>query len=226
MAFKSDTEGAVSIKRSAVTVTEAYVNMCKKTSKGYTLIIGKREIEKMDLIYDYLDDIQGDIFSLDRKELEKKYFEICKHTVNKDIAQKIQQVDLNNYTASLIQKFQQILQHSAIKDLTAIYFEYDIDNNWEGTFFPCPDYISLSEEDDDWAADWIEVVDGPSLPPFSEIYDQYGGFEEDDEAGVTIYLIVRTILAFMASAQFVNTDVPVCIAYHDQDPIIRIKEDE
>ncbi|WP_338754360.1 hypothetical protein [Bacillus sp. FJAT-52991] len=179
----------------------------------------------MDLIYDYLDDIQYDIFSLDSKALEKKYFEICKHTVNKDIAKKIQQVDLNNYIASLTEKFQQTLQHSDIKNIKAIYFEYDIDNKWEGTFFLCPEYISLSEEDDDWASDWIEVIDGSSLPEFSEIYDQYGGFEEDDEAGVTIYLIVRTILAFMASVQFFNTDIPVCIAYHDQDPIIRIKED-
>ncbi|WP_155008755.1 hypothetical protein [Priestia megaterium] len=179
----------------------------------------------MDLIYDYLDDIQTDIFSLEIKEIEKKYFKICKQTANKEIAKKIQQINLDDYINSLKEKIQHILLHSDIQDIQAIYFEYDMDNNWEGAFFLCPEYIPLKEEDDDWASEWTEVIEGPALPEFNEIYSQYDGFEEDSEAGIVIYLIARTILAFITSMGSFNTSLPVCIAYHDQDPIIRIKKD-
>ncbi|MBJ7968333.1 hypothetical protein JDS84_33600, partial [Bacillus cereus] len=69
----------------------------------------------------------------------------------------------------------------------AIYFEYDMDNDWNSTFFICDEYTKLSEEDDDWASDWISEVEGPDLKEFAQIYNE-NRFDNNEKAlGTTLY---------------------------------------
>ncbi|WP_241484418.1 hypothetical protein [Bacillus clarus] len=82
------------------------------------------------------------------------------------------------------------------------------------------------EDDDDWACEWETCLEGPSLKRFNEIYNVSGGFDETDVAtGVTIFLIARTIVSFLKSISNYELNIPICIGYHDQDPIMRIKKD-
>lgn len=106
----------------------------------------------------------------------------------------------------------------------ALYFEYDMDNDWQSSFFICNDYTMLSEEDDDWASDWISSVKGPDLKEFAKIYAE-NGFDYNEEAiGITLYLIIKTVILFGKVAESIEINIPICIGFHDQDPIMRIRE--
>ena len=108
----------------------------------------------------------------------------------------------------------------------AIYFEYDLDNNWDSTFFICKEYSALEDNDDDWASNWNEDLQGPRLKEFANIYE-IDGFDINETAvGSTIYLIARTVISYAKAYQVLSDEssLAVCIAFHDQDPIIRIKE--
>jgi hypothetical protein len=101
-----------------------------------------------------------------------------------------------------------------------------LDNHWESTFFVCNEYNPQEAEDEEWACDWEIDFEGPNFLPFSELYEMEG-FDEDDSAiGSTMYLVARTVLAFARAYDELleKSTVPVCIAFHDQDPIYRIQE--
>ena len=40
----------------------------------------------------------------------------------------------------------------------------------------------------------------------------------------TLYLVVRTVTVFGRVVKSVKTNMPICIGFHDQDPIMRIQE--
>jgi hypothetical protein len=52
------------------------------------------------------------------------------------------------------------------------------------------------------------------------------GFDRPETAkGINLYLIARTVAVFgRCSERFKDINFAVCIAYHDQDPIMRIYE--
>jgi hypothetical protein len=104
----------------------------------------------------------------------------------------------------------------------SIYFEYDLDNDWSSCYFLCDDYNELEEQDDDWASDWSQNVEGPILTDFAEIFSE-NGFDGSEKAmGITLYLIARTVVVFAKACEKVECIIPICIAFHDQDPIMRV----
>jgi hypothetical protein len=106
----------------------------------------------------------------------------------------------------------------------AIYFEYDLDNDWQGCFFICQNYNLQSSGDDEWACDWVDELEGDDLETFGNLY--VPGFDSTEKAkGVNLYLIVRTVSAFGRCCEIhQNNNFAVCIAFHDHDPVMRIYE--
>ncbi|MGG3801483.1 hypothetical protein [Metabacillus fastidiosus] len=65
---------------------------------------------------------------------------------------------------------------------------------------------------------------GPDLKEFGKIYAEKG-FDYNEEAiGITLYLIIKTVIAFGKVAESIEINIPVFIGFHDQDPIMRIRE--
>jgi hypothetical protein len=177
-------------------------------------------------IFEHLDELQADVKEKKLEELEEKYYTICSELAGTEKANAIKQVDLSDYVISLQTGLEQALKLAQEQSARAIYFEYNLDNNWDSAFFICEQYNKLEEEDDDWASDWTEDFKGPSLEQFAKIYE-LEGFDGDDTAiGSTIYLVARTVIVFAKAYQSCADErsIAVCIAFHDQDPIIRMKE--
>ncbi len=177
-------------------------------------------------IFQYLNELQVDIKSKSTKEIESKYFDICAELAGIERAEKIRQVDTNNYVDSLKMGLEKSFIHAKNTNAPAIYFEYDLDNNWDSSFFICEVYSLLEEQDDDWACDWDKEIEGPSLQMYGEIYELDGFSGSEAAIGTTIYLVARTILSFIEAYESLGNEssIAVCIAFHDQDPIMRIKE--
>jgi len=175
-------------------------------------------------IFDCLDELQAALFEKSYEEMEVKYYELCSTQVEGNEVDRIYNINLDTFQTQVKSSLQEAMRIVNEQSAKAIYFEYDMDNDWESTFFICDGYSSLFEEDDDWASDWIEEIEGPSNKEFAQIY-QENGFDATEKARIiTLFLIVRTLVAFSKSVKNIKVDVPLCIGFHDQDPIMRIKE--
>ncbi|MBJ7950017.1 hypothetical protein [Bacillus cereus group sp. N24] len=173
-------------------------------------------------IYDYLDQMQAELLKHSWLEIEEKYYELCSKLVGKEQAKRIQNINLDLFQSKLKDAFSTSLHIANQNSAEAIYFEYDMDNDWNSTFFICDEYTKLSEEDDDWASDWISEVEGPDLKEFAQIYNE-NRFDNNEKAlGTTLYLIARTVVTFKKIIATIH--IPICIGFHDQDPIMRIQE--
>ncbi|MDQ0418685.1 hypothetical protein J2Z48_002888 [Croceifilum oryzae] len=177
-------------------------------------------------IFKYLHEFQEDILFLDAiQQVECKYYDLCVDFASKEDAERIKAMNLETYKGELETSLLQAMKLSKKKQARAIYYEYDLDNNWDSHFFLCSDYRPLAEQDDDWACDWEDVVKGPYLPEFARIYSE-NGFDSSRKAiGITLYLIARTVCAFASVCYGTDRSVPLCIGFHDQDPIVRINTD-
>lgn len=175
-------------------------------------------------IFDCLDELQAELFEKSYEEMEAKYYELCSTTVKGNATERIHNISLDTFQKQIKSSLQEAVRIVNEQSAKAIYFEYDMDNDWESTFFICDEYSSLIEEDDDWASDWIDEIEGPNNKEFAQIY-QENGFDATEKARViTLFLIVRTIVAFAKAVKNIKVDVPLCVGFHDQDPIMRIKE--
>lgn len=167
-------------------------------------------------IFQYLEGMQGDVFSLSVSQIESKYYDICSTLASSEHAERIKLIPLDLYKESM---------RIGLKEAKAIYFEYDLDNEWDSQFYICDDYMFLEEDDEDWASDWTDEIEGPSLGELADIYGE-NGFDSDKRAvGITLYLIARTVCSFISACSGVQSNIPICIGFHDQDPIIRTGRD-
>lgn len=175
-------------------------------------------------VYDYLNQMQAELLKRSWPEIEVKYYGLCSKLGGEEQAKRIQNINLDLYKGKLKDAFYTSLHIANQNSAAAIYFEYDMDNNWEGTFFICDKYTKLSEEDDDWASDWSSEVEGPDLKEFAQIYAE-NGFDKTEKAlGTTLYLIARTVIVFEKIVEKTTNHIPICIGFHDQNPIMRIQE--
>jgi len=177
-------------------------------------------------IYDYLDRMNEDLQIGDWDRVEAKYRELAQGVSDKKLVSRIEKIDMTEYKKSLYEAMREAIELAESQSAQAIYFEYDVDNNWTGHFCICPEYFPETEEDDDWASEWEEEVPGPTLGEFAKIYHDYGGLGDDaSKNGITLYLIARTVCTFCRCVDDLPpTRLAICIAFHDQDPIWRIKE--
>ncbi len=168
-------------------------------------------------IFDYLDELQVDLKEKNLEELEEKYFNRCNQLAGTERANKIRQIDLNDYKKELKMGLEQSIKIAIELDSKAIYFEYDLDHNWESAFYICEEYNPLEDSDDDWACNWTDDIGGPSLKQFGEIYEENGFDCSNLATGTTIYLVARTIISYIRALNELpnQISIPICIACID-----------
>ncbi|MFF3024687.1 hypothetical protein ACFVRR_18875 [Gottfriedia sp. NPDC057948] len=152
----------------------------------------------------------------------KRSILICNQLAGTERANKIRQIDLKDYIKELKMGLEQSIKIAIELDSKAIYFEYDLDHNWEGAFYICEEYNSLEECDEDWACNWTDDFGGPSFKQFAEIYEENGFDRSNLAIGTTIYLVARTVISCIRALNELPNQItiPLSIAFHDQDPIL------
>lgn len=186
----------------------------------------------MSFIFNQLSEMKHYIKDNAWDELEKTYFHLCKELSGEDIALHIHNLSIEAYEKQLEFYSKKALELGDKHKAKAIYYEYNLDNDWNSYFFICPSYNSEEEEDEDWACDFIIddcEVDELSWTPtldFGDIYATLSGFgRNDEESAIILLLVARTVSCFGRVIQRLSTyNINVCIAFHDQDPIIRVVE--
>ena len=78
---------------------------------------------------------------------------------SKGYAERIKAIYLGAYEESIRLALYEAIQIATSEEAKAIYFEYDLDNEWDSQFYICEEYFSLEEEDDDWASEWTYDVE-------------------------------------------------------------------
>lgn len=175
-------------------------------------------------IFEFLEEMQNDIIYGNIISLNEKYCTLCQHLATEIDAEIIRMMDLEKYINRIQKAFKKTIQKAVNKKAKAIYFEYDMDNGWDSYFFICDEYNNLNKGDHDWVCSWVDKQKGPSLSKFTKIYET-NGFDKNDKAiGITLYLIARTVSSLIKGCNVHSYNKPICIGFHDQDPVFRIKK--
>ncbi len=152
----------------------------------------------------------------------KEYSSLCeKHS---KYATEINAIEIEHYLDRMFGAYCKALKRARNANAKAIYFEYDLDNDWNSNFFVCPAYKPIQAGDDDWACDYISASATPGIFQFAEIYAQFDGFCIDDEStSATLHMIARTadVVSSVINRKL-DKSIAMCIGFHDQDPIHRI----
>lgn len=156
--------------------------------------------------------------------LEEHYYEKAVKLAGQKTADLIRNVDVTSYSQTIETALRKTVEEALEENAAAILYEYDLDNEWTGQICWCSEYFPEDKaESDDWAAGAI----GNELPPFPELARYY---DEDfsgskSTSGTNAYLIARTTAMFGRCVdKLPPLDMAVCIAFHDQDPLTRIRE--
>ncbi len=69
--------------------------------------------------------------------LEQKYLSLCRSLAGPTLADRVMRLDFGKYGESLRAPYLEASAECARRGHPALYFEYDLDNAWEGAFFVC-----------------------------------------------------------------------------------------
>lgn len=174
-------------------------------------------------IFEYLAEMNSFILRQDWEGLESFFQSLARTLAGEVYSNAIASLSFFDYERNLLFYLKKALQEARRLSAQAIYFEFDLDNEWQGCFFLCSSYKPQATRDDDWASDYLGIVRGPDFPELSSLYKP-GGFDKTNQAkGITLSLIARTVASFGRAAEAMGPcEIPVCAAFHDQDPIFRI----
>lgn len=176
-------------------------------------------------IYEHIALMKPLIARSDWDGLESSYRRCCSNLAGEDQTQKIAALDFASYQAVLEDFFSKAVATAQAVNAQALYFEYDLDNDWQSNFFLCGDYNPESAGDDDWACEWLDEVKGPEFPEAFDVYSDNNFDRSPLAKGSTLYLVARTVAAYgRCSDKHPSDSTAVCIAFHDQDPIMRLSE--
>lgn len=180
-------------------------------------------------IFDLLKQMNDFIKKADWHGLIEKHKILCNNYAGHTIENTISSIDTSTYKSNLKYYFDQAISQAIEINALAIYFEYNLDNLWSGLFCICEEYTAYErclEIGDDWACNFVIDINGPNFEEFSNQYAMTQSFNGDNASiAITTYLIARTIFAFGRVVHLTDTkNLNICIGFHDQDPIMRIKE--
>lgn len=180
----------------------------------------------MKSIYDYLMQMAEIAKTRDSRAVERRFEELAINLAGVEQTRRIGSISLGEYEASLRAGLVESIKCAESAKAPAVYFEYDLDNDWQSHFFVCQSYNREADGDDDWACDWSTVIGGPECRSLSLIYHENGWDGTDTAKGSSLYLIARTVAAFLRAFESMGRapDVCVCLGYHDQDRVFRIQE--
>lgn len=179
-------------------------------------------------IFEELDILREELRSEDWDTIEDRYIQLARKHAGAKMANLIAKIGMADYQQQLEPALKEALEAAQEDEASAVTFEYDVDNGWESTFFVCPNYMMEEDESDEWAAEWDREIEGPGLPEFADIYAEHGGFSGEDAAiAITLLLIARTACAMgRVVAAMPENGVAICMGYHDQESLWRIREME
>lgn len=176
-----------------------------------------------------IEQMQGILNSGGPAELESEFEGVCRLFAGDSVTDRLRSLDISDFEAELHANSVEALARARKSGARAIYFEYDLDNGWSSNFFICKDYSPLDKHkdygDDDWACEWVDELRGPECPSFADAYSEFGYRDEPAKMGPTLLLIARTIAAFArATSKLEPGNIALTLAFHDQDPIMRVHE--
>ncbi|MHB0936230.1 MAG: WG repeat-containing protein [Armatimonadota bacterium] len=180
-------------------------------------------------IFNELLHMEQQIGSREWNRFEETYRASCAVAAGEEHAVRIASVDLTDYSHELSAALRKAVESGIRKKAKALYFEYDLDNDWQSAFFVCKRYLPRKREDDEWACDWSEDIPGPAQPALGSIYAEHDFGGSDFAVASTLYLIARTIAAlgrcvdeFRAKTNLQG--MAICIGFHDQADVFRLLE--
>lgn len=157
--------------------------------------------------------------------LESTFHNQAREWSGRSLARQIGDVDLKHYRASLSRGLVEAEKAAEDHQAKAVYFEYDMNSGWGSRFLICKSYEPESARNDEWTSEWTAEVEGPRVPEFGRIYRTYGFDRTDQAKGATLYMVARTVAAMGRCVQPGTAGAAaLCIAYHDQKPILRMHE--
>ena len=115
-------------------------------------------------IHDYIEQMSPYLDAKDWGGLESRYEEVARSLAGGAQASKISRVNLSAYEESLCRGLSLAIERARKLSAKAVYFEYDLDNNWAGNFFICRDYNAREAGDEEWACKWVTEVRGVESP--------------------------------------------------------------
>lgn len=176
-------------------------------------------------IFQHIAQMKTHVARRDWNGLERAYRQVCVELAGEGQASKIASLDFLSYQDDLNRAFTEAIRQAQDLNAKAVYFEYDLDNDWQANFFLCDEYNQEDRGDDDWACDWLAVVKAPAFPTASAIYSENHFDGTATARGSTLYLIARTVASL---GRCLDGDpsgsLAVCVGFHDQDPIMRLRE--
>ena len=176
-------------------------------------------------IFQHIAQMKTHVARRDWNGLERAYRQVCVELAGEGQASKIASLDFLSYQDDLNRAFTEAIRQAQDLNAKAVYFEYDLDNDWQANFFLCGEYNQEDLGDDDWACDWLAVVKAPAFPNASAIYSENDFDGTATARGSTLYLIARTVASLGRCFDgYPSGDLAVCVAFHDQDPIMRLQE--
>jgi hypothetical protein len=176
-------------------------------------------------IYDHFDDMRPFIRRGAWPALEQTFMARCAELAGPLQADRIAKLRFNVYERWLRLALRQAVARPAAAHARALYFEYNLDSDWAGHFFLCEQYNPESAHDDEWACEWLDECRGPYFEAASEIFLENNFNETARAKGSTLYLVARTVAAFGRCSDQVPIRPPaVCIGFHDQDDVFRVRE--
>ena len=104
-----------------------------------------------------------------------------------EYAERIKVIDVESYKVSIRVGLDAAVEMATNEEAKAIYFEYDLDNEWTSQFYICEEYAPLEEEDDDWASEWTYDVEGPESVELADMYNE-NGFDTSEKQSVSLYI--------------------------------------
>ena len=173
-------------------------------------------------IHGYIEQMSPYLDAKDWGGLESRYEKVAQSLAGSAQASRISHVNLSVYEEGLCRGLSLALERARGLSAQAVYFEYDLDNDWASNFFICRGYNAKEAGDEDWARKWVGEVEGVALPAFGSLYET--GFDATQHSrGTNAYLIARTVAAFGRCAEkFESNGVAICMGFHDQYPIMRV----
>ncbi len=159
------------------------------------------------------------------KDLEEHARQSAQAIANPDVVNAVTAVPLDDYEIALRELIRRAYEKASQSSMQALYFEFDMDNEWHSAIFLCKEYEPESKADDEWAADFSEDITGPELPPFGDIYGDHAWGDSRPTKSIERYLIARTLAAVGRAASGLDLKgVALCVGYHDQDLVYRVRE--
>ena len=177
--------------------------------------------------YNYFLDLEKFIIDGDLKGAEDFAVKTCKSLGLSDkMLKMINNVNLGNYEKSIEKAIPEAIEVAKEFDAKAIYFDYDIDNDWDSYLFICSDYNSVEDDNEGWSTKWVASINTVSLYEYADIFlkeAKQNFFESNEDTAILLMLIAKTNILFARAAlKYKDCGFKICIGYHDQDIATRI----